>query len=96
MILITGIQLSNGGHGYEHIERVRYKVIGPNTGITAVSETTVAEIVEWINRGTAVTSLGHNGAPNAPVHVSSNGHRYFIESRRDSTMLNNLLSQERF
>ncbi len=59
-------------------------------------ELSTADVVSQIERGVNVVSYGRGGAQDAKVYVNQIGNRKFIESRADSTTLNNLLSQPEF
>lgn len=90
-MLIVGIHLE-GGSQYEHITRVRWKMIAsPNT---YDGEASVSEVVGWIKASAHI--VWSDGSPVASVYVNNRNGREFIESRADSTRSNNLLTQPRF
>ena len=86
-MLIVKVHLA-GGVGHQNIVAVDYKTT--RTGPT--SRATVPQVIDLISDGKAVHTYPPNGAAPAPVYINRRGGPLFIESRSDSTRLNNLLS----
>lgn len=90
MVYITEIHMSPGGTQHEHIEKVLWK----DTGNGDTSEATVAQMVDYIERGNSVYVEGPP-AVQVGVWTSSNGRKY-IRTYSDGTWNNNLLSLPRY
>ena len=94
MIQIVGVHLEGGNH-YHHITSVRWRAVTSTKPYDGVA--TVQEVIDWLTKGIPVYSNGTApGVPVATVYINRTAGRVFIESRADSTPLNNLLAQPKF
>lgn len=78
------------GRGHEHIAALGW--VNPETGKTGVS--TRAEIVDFIDRqgNNALYCPDQYGGAGAWVHVNSNGHARYPQTKADGRWTNNLLA----
>jgi len=91
--VIVAIHLE-GARRHESITKVRWKT--PGSAGMFDGEEPVSTMINLIEAGHVVQSQGLGGTANAPVYVNHIGPKKFIESRADSTIYNNLLSQPEF